>query len=225
MFAFLFPVVVAAVVLLVRHDSGVTNASSLPTILSNPTANLVVGLFDYLPLASTVPLALYLLARTGQSNSSIGLGTDGLKKDLAPGLGLTGALFGAQIALLIPVVAFLNGRSSEAIKAPIGHSSASAYYLIWGVTTAAVAAIAEEILVNGYLTTRLGQLGWTPRRTLVLSLVLRSSYHIYYGIGFLVTIPAGLLLTRSFQKHHRLNRPVIAHFLFDSAIFAIGVIN
>lgn len=36
---------------------------------------------------------------------------------------------------------------------------------------------------NGYLLVRLEQLGWQPRRTLLLGLALRSSYHIHYGIG------------------------------------------
>jgi len=39
------------------------------------------------------------------------------------------------------------------------------------------------VRTNGYLLVRLEQLGWQPRRTLLLGLALRSSYHIHYGIG------------------------------------------
>ena len=57
----------------------------------------------------------------------------------------------------------------------------------------AATAITEEVLVNGYLNTRLYQLGWSPRASLLLSLTLRTSYHIYYGIGFLLHSPPRLL--------------------------------
>jgi hypothetical protein len=56
----------------------------------------------------------------------------------------------------------------------------------------AVTAVIEEVLVNGYFITRLGQLGWTPRSSLLLSLTLRTSHPIYYGLGFFLYYPAGL---------------------------------
>jgi hypothetical protein len=56
----------------------------------------------------------------------------------------------------------------------------------------AVTAVTEEVLENGYFITRLGQLGWTPRSSLLLSLTLRTSYHVYYGLGFFLYYPAGL---------------------------------
>lgn len=61
-------------------------------------------------------------------------------------------------------------------------------HVIFGVAIVAVTAVAEETLINGYLLTRLEQLGWDPRRALLLSLTLRASYHVYYGLGFLLTI-------------------------------------
>jgi membrane protease YdiL (CAAX protease family) len=59
---------------------------------------------------------------------------------------------------------------------------------------------------------------------LILSLALRTSYHVYYGLGFILTIPFGYYVTRSFQKHKRLNRPIAAHFLFDSILFTITIL-
>jgi uncharacterized protein len=78
---------------------------------------------------------------------------------------------------------------------------------------------------NGYLITRLGQLGWTPRSALILSLALRTSYHVYYGLGFLLTVPFGYLVTRSFQKHRRLNRPIAAHFIYDAVLSTIAILS
>jgi membrane protease YdiL (CAAX protease family) len=98
------------------------------------------------------------------------------------------------------------------------------YYILFGLAISAITAITEETLVSGYLLTRLGQFGWTPRRALLLSLTLRTSYHVYYGLGFLFTIPFGYLLTRSFQKHGRLARPIVAHFIFDAVLITISVL-
>ena len=82
--------------------------------------------------------------------------------------------------------------SSLVNNVSIGH--VPDYYVIWGIAMSAITAIAEEVLVNGYLITRLSQFGWTPRSALTLSLVLRTSYHVYYGLGFLLTIPFGYLV-------------------------------
>ena len=79
--------------------------------------------------------------------------------------------------------------------------------------------------MNGYLLTRLGQLGWTPRGAFLLSLTLRTSYHVYYGLGFLLTIPFGYFVTRSFQKHRKLTRPIAAHFLFDAILVTISILK
>ena len=98
------------------------------------------------------------------------------------------------------------------------------YYIIYGIVISAVTAITEETLVSGYLLTRLDQLGWNPRWALALSLTLRTSYHVYYGLGFLLTIPFGYFATRSFQKHRRLMRPIVAHFIYDAVLITISVL-
>ena len=97
------------------------------------------------------------------------------------------------------------------------------YYIMWGIAVSLLTAVTEEVLVNGYLVTRLGQLGWGTWPTLALSLTLRTTYHVYYGLGFLLTVPFGYLVTRSFQQHRRLNRAIAAHFLYNAAIFSLAV--
>lgn len=80
------------------------------------------------------------------------------------------------------------------------------------------------MIINGYLITGLDQLGWSPARAFWLSLALRASYHLYYGVAVVFTAPFGWLVTRSFQKHHKLARPILAHFLFDAAAFTIAIL-
>ena len=96
--------------------------------------------------------------------------------------------------------------------------------MIYGIAISATTAVAEEVMVSGYLLVRLEQLGWRPQRALLLSLALRTSYHVYYGLGFILTVPFGYFVTRSFQKNRRLTRPIVAHFLFDATLFTIAVL-
>jgi membrane protease YdiL (CAAX protease family) len=182
-----------------------------------------VGIFAYLPVVAVVPLSLFLLARTGQPPSVMGLSYPRFKRDILPGLGIAAAAFGSEIVILIPLAPLLIHHSSLINSVPIGH--VPAYYVIWGLAISATTALTEEVLVNGYLLTRLGQLGWTPRSALILSLVLRTSYHVYYGLGFLLTIPFGFFVTKSFQKHRRLARPIAAHFLFDAILISIAILK
>jgi membrane protease YdiL (CAAX protease family) len=222
MFAFLVPPVVAAVVLLAQHVSGVGGVTRFPQLLDQPVANLVFGIIEYLTVGSVVPIGLFLLARTGQTPKRLGICVPGLRSDVWPALGLAVAAYVSEVVLLIPFAPILAHHSSLVSKVPIGH--VPKYYVIWGIAISAITAISEEVLVNGYLITRLEQLGWTRRAALTLSVVLRTSYHVYYGIGFLLTIPFGIYVTRSFQKHHRLIRPIVAHFLFDAVLLTIAIL-
>lgn len=88
----------------------------------------------------------------------------------------------------------------------------------------AVAAVTEEVLINGYLLVRLEQLSWNSNRALFLSLLLRTSYHVYYGVAVFLVIPLGYYVTRSFQKHRRLNRAIAAHFIYDAVLLTISVL-
>jgi uncharacterized protein len=223
MVAFLLPAVSSAVILFVQHVSGVANITRFPEIVSgHPVTNLVVGILSYFSVASVVPLGLFLLTRTGQTPKVLGLGPPNWALDIWPGLGLAGMAFLLEIPLGIALSPLIAHHSSLVSKISIGR--VPDYYVIYGIAISATTAIAEEVLVNGYLITRLEQLGWTPRSALILSLSLRTSYHVYYGVGFLLTIPFGYLVTRSFQNHRRLNRSIAAHFLFDAVLTTIAIL-
>ena len=221
--AFLFPGIVAAVDVLVAHLGGVSDINRFPTVVpGHPVENLILGIFSYLAVGVVVPIALLLLARTGQGPAALGLGAPGWHSDLWPGLGLAAAGYGLVLLIALPFSALMARHSSLFSQVQTGH--VPKYYILYGVAVAAITAITEETLVSGYLLTRLEQFGWTPRRALLLSLTLRTSYHVYYGLGFLFTIPVGYLLTRSFQKRRRLTRPIVAHFLYDAVLITISVL-
>jgi membrane protease YdiL (CAAX protease family) len=220
MLAALFPWVITAVVILAVHLDVNSSLIQLPSITPHQTAlNIVLGLLSYLPVAAVTPVILLLLARTGQPPSSLGLTRMGWP-DLGTGVGLALAALGCELVLAIPLIPLAHTRllnSAGVLHVP-------AYYLVFGLSQSLFTAIAEEVAVNGYLITRLDQLGWSPARAFWLSLALRTSYHAYYGIGILLTLPFGYFVTRSFQKHRRLSRPILAHFLYDSIAFTIAIL-
>jgi membrane protease YdiL (CAAX protease family) len=219
--AFLAPGVLAAVDLLVSRSGGAA-ITRFPDYAANPAANLVLGIATYLSVATAVPIALLLLSRSGRPPAALGLGRPRWRADVWPGLGLAIACYGSTLAATLLLVGLIGRNSRLLIQIPVGH--VPAYYVIYGIVISAVSAVAEETLVSGYLLTRLEQLGWNPRRALALSLILRTSYHVYYGLGFLLTIPFGYLVTRSFQKNRRLMRPILAHFLYDAVLISIAIL-
>jgi membrane protease YdiL (CAAX protease family) len=221
-FGFLLIGVTGAIVAIAQHVNGVSQITEFPTLLEhNPVGNLIVGVLDYFPTAAFVPVALFLLARTGQSPKVLGLGVPSFVKDVWPALGLVLASFGCEFVLGIILRPLLTSEASISNHGAFAHIPS--YYIVWGLIISAVTAVNEEVLINGYLMVRLEQLGWSPGRALALSLTLRTSYHIYYGVGFLLTIPFGYLVTRSFQKNRRLNRPIVTHFLFDATVFTLAI--
>jgi hypothetical protein len=187
--AFLVPAVIVAIDQFAAHLGGVGTISRFPAIIhGHPLANLILGMASYLSVGAVVPLALLLLARTGQGPATLGLTTPRWR-DLLPGIGIAAATYATVVVISLPI-AMLAAHHRQLFAQPTtGHMPA--YYVVFGLAVSAVTAVTEETLVNGYLLTRLEQLGWPAGRALLLSMVLRTSYHVYYGLGFLLTIPFG----------------------------------
>lgn len=223
MLAFLLPGIASAVVVFTEAVAGGGSHDRFAHLVPNPVTNLILGIIAYAPVAAVVPLALFLLARSGQPPGSLGLGRPSFKLDVLPGVGLAAASYGAEFIVLLVLSPILLHSGKLVNNVATGHYPP--YYVVLGLFISAVTSITEEVLVNGYLLTRLGQLGWSPWKALALSLVLRTSYHVYYGLGFILTVPFGYLVTRSFQKHGRLNRSVAAHFIFDGVIITIAILT
>jgi membrane protease YdiL (CAAX protease family) len=219
MIALLAPWIISAVLTLAVHEVSNASLTQLPTYdPRQPVVNVVLGLISYLPVAAVVPLALLLLARTGQRPADLGL-TRARWPDVGVAIGLAAAGLGCVYILAIPFA-----RLNHSLVNSAGPLHVPVYYLIFGLSQSLITSIAEETAVSGYLLTRLDQLGWAPWPAFWVSLALRTSYHVYYGLGVVLTLPLGYFLTRSFQKHGKLSRPILAHFLYDSVIFLISIL-
>src|SRR5947199_81554 len=75
-------------------------------------------------------------------------------------------------------------------------------------------------LAPGYLLSRLDRLGVRPGRAIVLSAVIRGSYHLYQGAGaFLGNAVMGLIFGYLYRRWGRVMPLIIAHFLIDAVTF------
>ncbi|HEX3707782.1 MAG TPA: type II CAAX endopeptidase family protein [Mycobacteriales bacterium] len=220
--AMALPGIAAAVTILAQHIGGVgdLNEFDLP-LHHHPGVSLILLIFEYLTTALIVPIALLQLARSGQPPSSLGLERKGLGRDATSAIGLLAAswVLTAAVAGLTSLAG--NGKLSNTAS----DSHVPAYFLIYAVLLSATTAINEEVIVNGYFLTRLSQLGWSRWAAFGLSFAVRESYHVYYGITFLATMPLGYLVTRSFQKRGRLGRAIFTHFAFDVVSLSIAVLT
>lgn len=160
-------------------------------------------------------LALYLLWRNGIRPSAIGLGRLRPRRDLVGAVGLA-ALIGIP-GLLLYLVARHLGLNAEVQPSTLHNS----WWRIPVLILAAFAnAFAEEVVVVGYLITRLRQLGFSQTRAVWASSVLRGLYHLYQGIGAGVgNIVMGLVFGYAWCRTGRLWPLVIAHGIIDTVAF------
>jgi membrane protease YdiL (CAAX protease family) len=88
------------------------------------------------------------------------------------------------------------------------------------ILAAAQNALLEEIIVVGYLVTRLRELGWRIGTVVAASAVLRGTYHLYQGFGaFVGNAIMGVILALFFLRTRRVWPLVVAHTLLDVVAF------
>lgn len=222
---FPLPALVTALVLLVRAAVNGTQPDQIDDVLpGHPLLSSALGAVVYASNGASFLLVLFLLSGSGIALSRLGLARTGWRRDVLRGVGLVLAGYAITFALTVAAYAAF-GDSGLPGSVDTGDRHYPAVFLLQGYVVSTVTALVEEATMSAYLLTRLQQLGWTPRRALWVSLALRTSYHAYYGVGFLFTVPVGYLLTRSFQRHRRLGRVVLAHALYDAGLFTLAVLS
>ena len=141
------------------------------TQLARQLAGFVFGL-------APVFLVVHLVCRSGEGVAVIGLADDRPVSDLARGLLLFSVVGVAGFGVYLAAVEL--GVNRFVIPAPpLGHWWTVPITLL----SAIEAALVEEVIVLGYLVTRLRQLSWSPVAAVVGSSALRASYHLYQGWG------------------------------------------
>jgi membrane protease YdiL (CAAX protease family) len=196
-------------------------AATTATVVSGPATryqwlDLADDLADVLNGLMPAALALLLLSRSpGGRGFGIGLDRLHLRRDTLQGIGFA-ALIGLPGLGLVWVAHELSINASiAAVDLP------NAWYRVpLLILEAAQNGVLEEIVVVGYLLTRLRQLGWSDSRALGASALLRGSYHLYQGLGgFLGNMVMGLIFGWWFQRTRRVLPLAVAHTLIDAVSF------
>lgn len=160
-------------------------------------------------------LALYLLWRGGDGPARIGLGRIRWRRDLLGGIGL--ALLIGVPGLALYQIARLLGLNAVVEPAELNDTW-------WRIPLLVLLAFgngwAEEVIVVGFLLTRLRQLRINPWLALAISSLLRGTYHLYQGFGAgLGNIAMGVVFGYAWQRTGRLWPLIIAHGLIDVVAF------
>ncbi len=88
------------------------------------------------------------------------------------------------------------------------------------ILAAAQNAVLEEVIVVGYLFTRLRQLAWRIPVVIGTSALLRGSYHLYQGFGgFVGNLVMGLVFGLVYLRWRRVGPLVVAHTVLDVVAF------
>lgn len=177
--------------------------------------NLGLNLVSVGQLVAWGGLALYLLWRSGIGPAAIGLGRLRPRADVLGGLGLA-ALIGVP-GLLLYLAARILGLNAEVEPSALNNSW-------WRIPLLILAAFAngfaEEVVVVGYLITRLRQLGLGAPIAVAISSLLRGVYHLYQGFGAgLGNVAMGLVFGYVWCRTGRLWPLVIAHGVIDTVAF------
>jgi membrane protease YdiL (CAAX protease family) len=193
-------------------QAAVLNASQSPRPYLDLTYQLLGIFFALVPVA----LALYLLARDRiDPRRELGLtatrpGFDlGWGTLLAAGIGLPG--------LLLVYAAKVLGLNAQIVPAALQRAWWAIPVL---VLSALENAVLEEVIVVGYLITRLRSLGLSTVAIVACSAVLRGSYHLYQGFGaFVGNAVMGVVFALFYLRYKRVMPLIVAHSILDITAF------
>lgn len=158
-------------------------------------------------------LGLYLLWRAGAGLSRhLGLNLRRPWHDLAAAVGLAALIGIPGLGLYL-----LANRLGFSLTVDVSTLNDVWWRIPVSIGIAFENGFLEECLVVGYLLLRLRQLDVRPWAALLLSAVLRGSYHLYQGYGgFVGNAVMGLIFGFVFLRWRRLWPLIIAHGLIDT---------
>lgn len=191
-----------------------------------PWLDLAWQIFAVVTALVPVALVAHLLARGGESLRTLGFDRRDGVRDLARGAAVAACVGAAGLAFYLAAVAVGVNLTVDPAQLP------GAWWRVPVlIAVAAQNAVLEEVIVLGYLTRRLEQLGWSFKRRTAASAVLRGSYHLYQGFGgFVANLVMGGLFCYLYRRWGRVMPLVVAHTLIDvvalvGATYLIGKVG
>lgn len=195
-----------------------SQASLNPSRSDLPWLDLTLQLLSIFFALVPVVLALYLLSRDHDAPpvfERLGLRGGSAVRDVLAGTGLA-ALIGLP-GLGFYVVGRQLGLTADLVLAP---EQLYAWSLALLVLSALKNAVLEEVIVVGYLMTRLGDSRWSAWTVIAVSALLRGAYHLYQGFGqALGNVIMGVIFAWCYQRTRRLWPLIVAHALIDIVAF------
>ena len=193
-------------------QSVILNGSRAP---GRPLLDLFLQLVSLASGAAPVLLAFYLLARDGEGASAIGVDFSQPWRDLRRGAALAAVIGGAGLGLYL--IAYKLGIALNVVAESLPD-------VWWRIPVLLLSALQngllEEVLVTGYLLSRLSKLEVRPWKAVAISATLRGSYHLYQGLGgFLGNAALGVIFAVLFLRWKRATPMIIAHTLIDAVAF------
>jgi membrane protease YdiL (CAAX protease family) len=187
------------------------NGSQAP---GRPLLDLFMQLVSIASGVAPVVLALYLLARSDDMKS-IGMDRTQPLRDVLRGAGLAALIGGSGLGLY-----FIAYKAGIALNV-VAENEPDVWWRFPVLLLSALQnGLLEEVLVTGYLLTRLRKLGVRPEYAIVISATLRGSYHLYQGFGgFAGNAIMGVIFGTLFLRWRRVTPMIIAHTLIDAVAF------
>ena len=138
-----------------------------------------------------------------------------------PGRDLGGGLL-LFLAIGVPGILFYALGRVLGLTVQVQASPLDTYW--WTVPILVFAALRaglqEEVIIVGYLFTRLRQLGWGKWTIIVAAALLRGSYHLYQGFGpFVGNAIMGVVFGWCYTRWGRVMPLVVAHVIIDIVSF------
>lgn len=161
-----------------------------------------------------VAVVLLLSQRRGVSPAALGLRLPRDRSGRFAAGQFTRALAWAVLALIV------GGILNAALQT--GHlpiANPNAPELMFAVFDSVQAGIIEELVVLGFLVVTLRQAGRPWGEVTVVALVLRGSYHIYYGPGVLGIVVWAALFYWLYLRFRTLVPLMLSHAVWDSVGF------
>lgn len=196
---------------------GEATATLNPSLSPRPWLDLTLQLLNIGFNLMPVVLALYLLRPAGGvfGHRSIGFDVARPMRNIALGVGL---------AMLIGIPGlglYAAGRALGVTANVVPTALGEHWWTVAILVGAAVQnAVLEEVLVVGYLVTRLRELGWSDAWIVLCSALIRGSYHLYQGFGpFAANAVMGVIFGVVYLRTKRVMPLVIAHTVLDVVAF------
>jgi membrane protease YdiL (CAAX protease family) len=194
------------------QQTATMNASQSPRPWLDLTYQLLGIAFALVP----VLLAIHLLRRDN-ADATTRLGIDLRRPGSDAGWGVALAASIGLPGLLLVYAAAQLGLNANLVPAALPA-------LWWAVPvlilSAVQNAVLEEVVVVGYLMTRLRDMAWRTGAIIATSAILRGSYHLYQGFGaFVGNAIMGVVFALFFLRTKRVLPLIVAHTVLDVAAF------